>query len=281
MTAPPATPSAPPVGELLRGWRLRRRLSQLELSSRAEVSTRHLSYVETGRSRPSRSLVLHLAEELEVPLRDRNRLLLAAGYAPSFPETELASQRLAAVREAIAQVLAGHEPYPAVVVDRAWEMVDATSGVALLTEGVRPDLLEPPVNVLRVSLHPEGLAPRIANLAQWREHLLERLRRQVDLTADPGLRDLYAELAGYPGGPDASDEAPARQGPDLVVPLRLRTADGTAELRFVSTVTTFGTPLDVTVSELVIEAFYPADAPTADLLRRAPAAPVGGSAAGR
>jgi transcriptional regulator with XRE-family HTH domain len=244
--APPDRPgSAPPVGELLRGWRLRRRLSQLELSGRAEVSTRHLSYVETGRSQPSRDLVLHLAEELDVPLRDRNRLLLAAGYAPSFPQTELASQRLAAVREAIA--------------------------VALLTEGVRADLLEPPVNVLRVSLHPEGMAPRIVNLDEWREHLLDRLRRQADLTADPGLRDLYAELAAYPGGGDPAGDRTS--GTDLVVPLRLRTADRTATLTFVSTVTTFGTPLDVTVSELVIEAFYPADAATADLLRPHPRLP--------
>ena len=187
------------VGDLLRQWRRRRRLSQLEFAVRADVSTRHLSFVETGRSAPSREMVLHLADCLEVPLRERNRLLLAAGYAPVFTESPLTSTRLANVREAVHHVLAGHEPYPAVVVDRSWHLVDASSGVALLTEGVAPELLEPPANVLRVALHPAGMAPRIINLGQWREHLLDRLRRQVIASGDDELAALYEELRGYPG----------------------------------------------------------------------------------
>jgi transcriptional regulator with XRE-family HTH domain len=252
------------VGELLREWRQRRRLSQLDFSLQAGISSRHLSFVETGRSVPSRDMVLHLAEELQVPLRERNRLLLAAGYAPVFTENALESPELAAVAEAVRRVLDGHEPYPAAVVDRWWNLVDASSGIGLLTEGLAPELLEPPVNVLRASLHPDGLAPRILNLGQWRGHLLARLRQQVDLTADPRLAQLLAELRDYPG-PDGGDRfLPA---PALVVPLRLRHGDG--ELAFVSTVTTFGTPLDVTVAELVIESFFPADEATAKLLRRA------------
>jgi transcriptional regulator with XRE-family HTH domain len=251
------------VGGLLREWRQRRRLSQLDLSLQAGISSRHLSFVETGRSAPSREMVLHLAEELGLPLRERNRLLLAAGYAPVFTESPLAAPELAAVAEAVRLVLAGHEPYPAAVVDRWWNLVDASSGIALLTDGVAPDLLEPPVNVLRATLHPRGLAPRILNFGHWRAHLLSRLRHQVDVTADPDLAELLAELAGYPGpdGPGVATEPPA-----LVVPLRVRHGD--AELAFVSTVTTFGTPLDVTVAELVIESFFPADDATAAALRR-------------
>jgi transcriptional regulator with XRE-family HTH domain len=240
------------VGGLLREWRQRRRLSQLDFSLQAGISSRHLSFVETGRSAPSRDMVLHLTEELGLPLRERNRLLLAAGYAPVFSEGTMGSPELAAVSEAVRHVLAGHEPYPAAVVDRSWTLVDASSGIALLTAGVAPHLLEPPSNVLRVALHPEGLAPRIRNLGQWRAHLLARLRQQVEVTADPALADLLAELREYPGG---SEDGPA--APALVVPLRLE-HEGT-ELAFVSTVTTFGTPLDVTVSELVIESFFPAD----------------------
>jgi transcriptional regulator with XRE-family HTH domain len=250
------------VGELLREWRQRRRLSQLDFSLQAGISSRHLSFVETGRSTPSRDMVLHLAEELRLPLRERNRLLLAAGYAPVFSEGRLGSPELAAVTEAVRQVLAGHEPYPAAVVDRWWNLVDANSGLALLTGGVAPELLEPPVNVLRASLHPDGLAPRILNLGQWRGHLLSRLRQQVELTGDPELARLLAELEEYPGG----DPAAAEPAPSLVVPLRVRHGD--AELSFVSTVTTFGTPLDVTVAELVIESFFPADDATAAALRR-------------
>ncbi len=256
------TVTARPFGELLRQWRERRRLSQLELSLTAAVSTRHLSFVETGRSAPSRELVLQLAEHLDVPLRERNRLLLAAGYAPVFGETPLDAPRMSAVRAAVGQVLAGHEPYPAAVVDRGWNLVDANRSLALLTDLVDPRLLAPPANVLRASLHPDGLAPHIANLAEWRAHLLARLRRQVDLTADPGLEALLAELRGYPGGP----ELPALPAAgEIVIPLRLRAGGG--ELAFLSTIAAFGTPLDVTVAELLIESFYPADPATAAALR--------------
>jgi transcriptional regulator with XRE-family HTH domain len=248
-----------PVGELLRQWRERRRLSQLELSIQAEISTRHLSFVETGRSAPSRDMVLHLAEHLDLPLRERNHLLLAAGYAPVYGENPLDSPQLAAVRTAVRQLLTSHEPYPAAVVDRAWNLVDANASLTLFTAGAAPELLAPPANVLRVSLHPGGLAPRIVNLGEWRAHLLGRLHRQVSMTADPALSELYDELRGYPCDlPVPEVELP---GPgDVVVPLRIR-HEG-RELAFFSTVATFGTPLDVTVAELVIESFFPANAET-------------------
>jgi transcriptional regulator with XRE-family HTH domain len=245
------------VGPLLREWRERRRMSQMELALEAGVSTRHVSFVETGRSRPSAEMVLHLAEQLEVPLRDRDAMLLAAGYAPAFGERNLEAPEMLPVREAIELVLEGHEPYPAAVVDRGWNLVAGNSGIALLTASVAPDLLEPPVNVLRVSLHPRGMAPRIANLAEWRVHLLHRLRRQVQLTGDSDAAELLAELESYPA-PD-EDDVPHN---DIVVPLRLR--DG---LSFFSTVTTFGTAVDITVSELAIESFFPADEATAESLR--------------
>jgi transcriptional regulator with XRE-family HTH domain len=256
-----------PVGELLRQWRERRRLSQLSLALDTEISTRHLSFVETGRSTPSRELVLRLAEQLDVPLRERNSLLLAAGYAPVYTESGLESAPMTAIRSAIRQLLTAHEPYPAVVVDRTWTLVDANASVALLTSSVRPDLLAPPANVLRVSLHPEGMAPQIVNLGEWRAHLLGRLRRQISQTADPGLAALYDELRAYPcDQPEPEIELP---GPgDVVVPLRVRHAD--TELAFFSTVATFGTPLDVTVSELMIESFYPADDATASALHAHP-----------
>lgn len=251
------------VGQLLRRWRQTRRLSQLELAIQAEVSTRHLSFVETGRAAPSREMLLHLAEHLDVPLRDRNELLLAAGYAPAYSAAAIDSPRLSAVREAIRQILAGHEPYPAVVVDRAWRLVDGNSSVAVLTEGVAPHLLTPPVNVMRLTLHPDGMAPRIANLPEWRAHLLDRLRREL-VTGDDELAALYDELRGYPGGepgPDAEVPGPG----DFAVPLRLRHPD--RELAFFSTTATFGTPLDVTVAELVIESFFPADEETRKYLQ--------------
>jgi len=255
---------APPVGELLRQWRERRRLSQLELSIQADISTRHLSFVETGRSSPSRDMVLQLAAELEVPLRERNRLLLAAGFAPVYTETPLDAPRMAAVRAAVRQVLTGHEPYPAVVVDRAWRLVDANGSVAVLTDGVATHLLQPPVNVLRASLHPEGMAPRIVNLAEWRAHLLSRLRRQVDASGDAELAALEAELRDYPGGQPPPEAEPGGRD-DIVVPLRIRYRG--RELAFLSTVATFGTPLDITLAELSIESFYPVDGATAEVLR--------------
>lgn len=253
-----------PVGTLLREWRQRRRLSQLELSLEADVSTRHLSYVETGRSRPTSQMILKLAERLEVPLRERNALLLAGGYAPAYPEHDLASPDLAAVCEALRQVLAGHEPYPAVVIDRSWTLVDANPAIGIFTEVAAAHLLEPPANVLRLALHPDGLAPHTRNLGQWRAHLLSRLRHQAEATSDIGLAELYRELADYP----CDDPEPVidRPGPSsVVVPLRYDYR-GT-ELSFFSTTAVFGTPMDVTVSELAIESFYPADRATADVLR--------------
>ncbi len=255
-----------PVGELLRAWREHRRLSQLELSIQSGVSTRHLSFVETGRSKPSRDMVLHLAEELELPLRERNHLLLAAGYAPVYGETALDSPRMSAVRGAVRQVLRGHEPHPAVVVDRAWNLVDANAGVALFfTDDVAPELLEQP-NVLRLSLHPKGMAPTITNLGEWRAHLLGRLRHQITLTADPDVTALYEELRDYPCDQPEPDLELPHPG-EIVVPLRIR-REG-RDLAFFSTVTTFGTPLDITVAELAIEAFYSADAGTSAYLREA------------
>jgi len=255
------------VGELLRDWRQRRRLSQLDLASEAEVSTRHLSFVETGRSRPSRELVLHLADHLDVPLRERNGLLLAAGYAPVYQETPLDATEMTPVREALDKILAGHEPFPAVVVDRRWDLVSANRpAMAILTEGIAPELLAPPVNALRVTLHPDGLAPRIANRGEWSSHLLTRLDREAMLSVYAALLALGDELRRYPGVEAGSSTAhPAHL---LFVPLVLRTPAGQG-LRFFSTLATFGTALDVTLAELSIESFFPADEATAAALRAA------------
>ena len=250
------------AGDLIREWRQRRRLSQLDLAIAANVSARHLSFVETGRSRPTSEMILHLAEHLDVPLRDRNALLLAGGFAPAYPERALAEPELRAVRNALKRVLDGHEPYPAAVVNRWWELVDANAGIALFTGDVRPELLEPPVNVLRLSLHPDGRAPRIANLPEWRAHLLARLHRQAEATGDPRLFGLYSELEAYPGGQGAEAQPPTPA--DVVVPLRYRTPQ--AELSFLSITAVIGTPMDVTVEELAIESFYPADHQTAKAL---------------
>jgi transcriptional regulator with XRE-family HTH domain len=252
----------PPVGALLREWRRRRRLSQFELALESGVSSRHLSFVETGRSQPSAEMILHLAEQLEVPLRDRNQLLLAGGYAPAYTQRDLDAPDMGPVREAIDELLRAHEPYPALVIDRHWGLVSANRGVAALIEGVAEHLLEPPVNVLRLSLHPDGLAPRIVNLHQWRSHLLDRLAHEAVALGDPALGVLREELAGYPGGASAAELDPAL---DIAVPLRLR--DGGRELAFISTRTTFGTAADVTVAELSIESFFPADGRTADAMR--------------
>jgi transcriptional regulator with XRE-family HTH domain len=251
----------PPVGTLLRAWRQRRRLSQLDLALEAGVSARHLSFVETGRSRPSREMVLHLAEQLEVPLRERNHLLLAAGFAPSYGQRGLDDPEMAPVRDALDLVLAGYEPYPALVVNRGWHLVASNRTVAVLIDGVDPELLVPPVNVLRLSLHPDGMAGRIVNLAEWRAHLLDRLAREATMTGDAELAALREELSAYPAG---SDHAP-RESAGVVVPLRFRI--GGSELSFLSTVTTFGTAVDVTVAELSIEAFLPADSVTVDAMR--------------
>ncbi|MES2990973.1 MAG: helix-turn-helix transcriptional regulator [Pseudomonadota bacterium] len=258
-----------PVGTQLREWRQRRRLSQLDLSVDAEVSTRHLSCVETGRAMPSREMVLRLADRLEVPLRERNRLLTAAGFAPMYAERALDDPALAAARAAVEQILQAHEPFPALAVDRHWNLVSHnTTAGALLAMGIAPDLLEPPVNVLRVSLHPRGLAPRILNLAQWRAHLFERLQHQIAVTADATLAALAEELAGYPV-PAHDGAAAFTPNAAIVVPLVLDTPLGT--LSFISTMTVFGTPVEITLSELALETFFPADAATAEALRVAAA----------
>ncbi|HEX3699934.1 MAG TPA: helix-turn-helix transcriptional regulator [Phenylobacterium sp.] len=261
-------PPAPPLGALIREWRERRRLTQLDLSCDTGISTRHLSFLETGRARPSREMLGRLAEELKVPLRARNTLMLAAGFAPAYAERSLDDPALAGVRRSIDLVLAGHEPFPALVVDRGWRMLAANRAVAPLLAGVAPALLEPPVNVLRVSLHPEGLGPRIANFGEWRGHILERLRSQVEATADPELAVLMAELAAYPAPLGDGDPSPGEFG-GLAVPLQLR-SEALGLLSFFSTTTIFGTPLDITLSELALETFLPADARTAQALRNLP-----------
>jgi transcriptional regulator with XRE-family HTH domain len=250
------------VGAILRDWRQRRRLSQLDLSLESGVSTRHLSFVETGRARPSAEMVLHLADQLEMPLRDRNALLLAAGYAPRYAARSLDDPEMAHVRDALGHVLTGYEPYPAIAVDRGWNLVASNSALGVLLEGVSDELLQPPVNCMRLALHPDGIAPRIVNLAQWRAHLLDRLARQLALTGDERLARLQEEVLGYPG-PEFAEEPPP--GAEVMIGLRLAREGGT-ELSFFSTVTTFGTAVDITVSELSIEAFFPADAATAAAL---------------
>jgi transcriptional regulator with XRE-family HTH domain len=254
------------VGGLLKDWRHRRRRSQLDLAVEADVSPRHLSFVETGRSKPSRELLLHLAEHLDVPLRDRNTLLLAAGYAPVYRETSMEASEMAPVRDALEKILASHEPFPAIIVDRRWNLVSANRpALAILTDGVAAELLAPPANALRVSLHPLGLAPRIVNLEEWSAHLLTRLHRQQVASADPELALLHEELRGYPGvvehhGPEPEPAAM------LFVPLVLRMPAG-PDLHFFSTLATFGTAVDITVAELAIESFFPADEPTAQFLQ--------------
>ena len=253
-------PSRAAIGELLRTWRRRRSLSQLELALEADVSSRHVSFLETGRARPSRDMVLRLAEHLDVPLRERNRLLLAAGYAPQYAERSLDEPEMAPIHEALDRFLRAHEPYPAVILDRHYNLLSANDAAGVLTDGVAPELLEPPANALRVTLHPLGMAPRILNLGEWSAHLLQRLRRQGAITGDPELEALHDELSTYPG---VSLEPPpdGRAGHDIVLPLRL--CDGGRELAFFSTVSTFGTPVEITLAELTIEAFYPANATTA------------------
>jgi transcriptional regulator with XRE-family HTH domain len=255
------------VGALLRRWRRRRRLSQLDLALDAGVSARHLSFLETGRSRPSAQMVLHLADQLQVPLRDRNALLLAAGYAPAYDERPLDAPDMAPVRDALQLVLDGHDPHPAMVVDRHWDVIAGNRGLELVLDGVAPELLEP-ANAMRLALHPDGVAPRVANLAEWRAHLLERLARQVALSGDAGLEKLLEEVSAYPA-PQQPDAAPPAH--DVFVPLRLHDGEG-GELRFFSTVATFGTAIDITAAELSIESFFPADAHTAEVVRRAVAA---------
>lgn len=258
-----AVVTAQGVGALLKQWRQRRRLSQMDLALEADISTRHLSFVETGRSHPSREMLLNLATHLNVPLRERNLLLTAAGYAPVFPERPLDDPALLAARKALDLILKGHEPYPAMLVDRHWNLQAMNRAIPPILTKMPEHLLQTPLNVLRLSLHPYGLAPRIENLAEWRHHLLEQLKRQVVLTADPVLMDLLAELQSYP-----APAMPPGHGhiSGIAVPLKLHTPDGI--LSFLSTTTVFGTAVEVTLSELTLETFFPADAFTLEVLQK-------------
>jgi transcriptional regulator with XRE-family HTH domain len=258
------------VGGLLREWRQRRHLSQLDLACDAEISTRHLSFIETGRATPSRDMLLRLAERLDVPLRARNTLLVSAGFAPVFPEHSLTDPVLTAAMTAIDHLLRAHSPFPAIAIDRHWTLVAANAAARALMADVDPAILSPSANVLRLSLHPAGLGRRIVNLAEWKAHVLARLRRQMDASADPVLRELATELAAYPApSPDGEDvDSADRHAADEVtvfIPLKLRTPGGV--LSFLSTTTIFGTPVDVTLSEIALESFFPADAETAAALR--------------
>jgi transcriptional regulator with XRE-family HTH domain len=254
------------VGPLLREWRERRRLTQLDVALEAGISARHLSFIETGRSRPGRDVLLRVAEPLGLPVRECNRLLLAAGFAPAFPERSLEDPELAPVREAIDRILAAHEPYPAMVVDRRWNVVAANTAVLAMTAWIDDDLLEPPVNALRAGLHPRGLARWVVNLGEVRAYFAERVQRQLALTADDELAALFAEVSAYPApehGPLTAAEAAARQ---ILTPLRMRTPAG-GELSFLGTVATFGFAGEVTTSELSIESLFPADPATAEACR--------------
>jgi transcriptional regulator with XRE-family HTH domain len=265
-TPAPAASQVRSFGEHLRAWRLRRRMSQLDLASDADISTRHLSFVETGRSVPSREMVLRLAERLDVPLRERNALLVAAGYAPMYRERPLDDPALAVAKQAVQLILKSHEPYPALAVDRYWNLLAHNALVPHLLVGVDAALMQPPVNVLRLSLHPQGLAPRIVNIGQWRHHLFERLRQQIQATGDTRLQALEQELRAYPAAPDGDATRLEGEVLGIVVPLRFRTEAGV--LNLISTTTIFGSPVDVTLQELALETFFPADAFTGDVLRR-------------
>ncbi|MGN9789932.1 helix-turn-helix domain-containing protein [Streptomyces sp. OZ13] len=263
------------VGPLLRGWRERRRLSQLELALRAGSSARHISFVETGRSRPSEDMVLRLAEHLDIPVRERNSLLLAAGYAPRYAETPLGDPAMEALRVGMEQLLNGYEPYPALVVDGTYNVLAANRGIAMLLDSLPEHLLLPPLNAMRITLHPEGLAPRIRNLRQWRAHLLAQMERQIALARSDALRALYDEVAAYPlpeAGDDAhtglaDDESEAGEAPFPYFALPLRIEHEGRVLSFVSSIATFNTPMDVTVAELAIETLLPADPATVKYLQ--------------
>ncbi|MFD7079563.1 helix-turn-helix domain-containing protein [Streptomyces sp. NPDC059918] len=264
--------STPSVGALLRTWRERRGISQLELAGRADSSSRHISFVETGRSRPSKEMVLRLADHLDVPVRERNTLLLAAGYAPHYTQTPLDDPSLGTLREGLERLLTGYEPYPALIVDAAYDVVAANRGIAMLLDGLPEHLLAPPLNAMRITLHPQGLAPRIRNLGQWRGHLLAQMERQIALSRSAPLRALYEEVSGYPVAGRSGDAGagPEGAGPDEAVPyvaLPLLIEHDGHLLSFVSSIATFNTPMDVTVAELAVETLLPADAATAKYLR--------------
>lgn len=273
------------VGPMLRGWRERAGLSQLDLALRADSSSRHISFVETGRSRPSRAMVLRLAEELEVPVRERNALLVSAGHAPHYPRTPLDSPALGPLRAGLERMVTAYEPYPALVLEGTYEVLAANRGVSLLLEGTAPRLLEPPLNAMRITLHPDGLAPRIVNFLQWRGHLLRQMERQLALLRHEPLRELYEEVTAYPlpsgpvaarplappGGPPpgprgSGGESAGEEEAPLALPMVVEHRGH--RLAFLSTIATFNTPVDVTVSELAVETFLPADPETAEHLRR-------------
>jgi transcriptional regulator with XRE-family HTH domain len=254
------------VGVLLREWRTRRRVSQLDLSLSVGVSARHLSFIETGRSRPSPEMVLALAEGLDVPLRERNTLLLAAGFAPRYQSRPLEDGALSPARDAVQRLLDAHDPYPGIVIDRAWNIVGTNAAASALTAGLPEHLLGPPPNVYRLSLHPDGLAARTLNFPEWAGYLLHQLKRTIALTGDPALRELEEEVRGYPGVAAARAWSSPPDKASLLVPVELD-AGGGRRLSMFTTLTTFGTPLDVTLAELAVELFYPADAESARLLR--------------
>ncbi|MEU8774356.1 helix-turn-helix transcriptional regulator [Streptomyces sp. NPDC048606] len=264
-TITPDRAAPPTVGALLRTWRERRGISQLELAGRADSSSRHISFIETGRSRPSEEMVLRLADRLDVPVRERNALLLAAGYAPRYARTPLDAPTMETLREGIQRLLTGYEPYPALVVDATYDVVAANRGIAMLLDGLPEHLLEPPLNAMRITLHPQGLAPRIRNLREWRGHLLAQMERQIALARSEPLRALYEEVAAYPVAERPGDAEPAEPVANIALPLVIE-HDGHV-LSFVSSIATFNTPMDVTVAELAIETMLPADPATVKYLR--------------
>ncbi|MFE0377097.1 helix-turn-helix domain-containing protein [Streptomyces inhibens] len=263
--AAPSPATTTSVGTLLREWRDRRRISQLELALRANSSARHISFIETGRSRPSQEMVLRLAEHLDIPVRERNALLIAAGYAPTFPETPLDDPSMDALRSGMERLLTGYEPFPALVVDGMYNVQAANRGITMLLEGVAPSLLQQPLNAMRITMHPEGLAPRIRNYLEWRAHLLSQMERQLALLRSSPLRALYDEVSGYPLPPGGDEVAAFGEHAPFALPMMIEHHD--TVLSFISTIATFNTPMDVTVSELAVETFLPATPETATYLR--------------
>ncbi|BCZ22742.1 transcriptional regulator [Mycobacterium senriense] len=250
----------------MREWRTRRRVSQLDLSLSVGVSARHLSFIETGRSRPSPEMVLTLADGLDIPLRERNTLLLAAGFAPRYQSRPLEDAALSPARDAVQRLLDAHDPYPGIVIDRCWNIVGANAAASALTAGLPEELVGPPANVYRLCLHPDGLAGRTLNFPDWAGYLLHQLKRTAALTGDPGLAALEEEVRGYPGVAAAKARGALPDSASLLIPFVLDAGEG-RRLSMFTTLTTFGTPLDVTLAELAVELFYPADAESEDLLR--------------
>ena len=253
-------------GEHLRAWRRRRRLSQLDLAAEADISTRHLSYVETGRANPSREMVLRLAARLEVPLRERNAFLVAAGYAPMYRETRLDEPAMAAAKQTVELILKSHEPFPALAIDRHWNLVAANRMLPHLFADIDASLLQAPMNVLRLSLNPLGLAPKIVNLGQWRAHLFERLSHQIAASAEPALISLLADLRKLPAPDGEPEETLQGEHMGIAVPLKFRSPVGV--LSFISTTTIFGSPLDITLQEIALETFFPSDDVTMQALQK-------------